>query len=92
VLGLGAQPMISDLMSGFFIIFENQFLIGDIIEVDNARGTVESIDFRTTRLRDLEVRVHVLRNGDLRRVINYSREYSNAVVRIEVPIESSIHH
>lgn len=90
VIGLGAQPMINDLVSGFFIIFENQFLVGDMIEVDGSRGTVEAIDFRTTRLRDLDGRVHVLRNGDLRRVINYSRDYSNAVVRIEVGAEADL--
>jgi len=90
VIGLGAQPMINDLMSGFFIIFENQFLIGDTIEIDGARGTVESIDFRTTRLRDLDGRVHLIRNGDCRRVINYSKDYTNAVVRIAVPIEADL--
>ncbi len=90
VIGLGAQPMINDLMSGFFIIFENQFLIGDTIEVDGARGTVEGIDFRTTRLRDLDGRVHLIRNGDCRRVINYSKDFTNAVVRVAVPIEADL--
>lgn len=90
VIGLGAQPMINDLVSGFFIIFENQFLVGDLIEIDGARGTVEAIDFRTTRLRDIEGRVHLIRNGDCRRVINYSKDFTNAVVRVDVPAEADL--
>jgi moderate conductance mechanosensitive channel len=90
VIGLGAQPMINDLVSGFFVIFENQFLLGDTIEVEDARGKVEAIDFRTTRIRDIEGRVHLIRNGDLKRVVNHSKDYSNAVVRIGVPIDSHL--
>src|SRR3712207_7862771 len=54
VVGFGAQPVINDVVSGLFILFENIFLVGDYIEVGSARGTVEAIQLRTTRLRRSE--------------------------------------
>jgi len=81
-LSLGAQKIINDTVSGFLILFEDQFLVGDYIEVEGtgASGIVDSITSRTTVLRDLSGRVHVLRNGDLRHVVNYSQDWTNAVV------------
>ena len=76
----GAQPLINDVVSGFFIIFENQYLVGDIIESNDIRGSVTAIDFRTTQIRDYAGRLHVIRNGDMRTVTNYSRDYINAIV------------
>lgn len=90
VVGLGAQPLIHDVVSGFFIIFENIFLVGDIIEGAGARGTVEAIDFRTTRIRDGEGRLHVIRNGDLRQVINFSKDHVNAVVEVRIGYEQPV--
>ena len=84
VLGFGAQPLLNDVVSGFFILFENLLLVGDTVEIAGIRGTIEAIDFRTTRIRDLDGRLHVLRNGDLRHVINYSREWVKAVVAVDV--------
>ena len=88
VLGLGAQPLINDIVSGFFILFENTYLVGDTIRTvgdgQPAYGTVEGIDFRTTRLRDADGNLHVLRNGDLRHSINYSKEYTFAVLEVTV--------
>jgi small conductance mechanosensitive channel len=84
VIGFGAQSLVNDLVSGFFILFENIYILGDQIEVGPARGIVESIEFRTTKIRDTEGRVHIIRNGDMKPVINYSKDYTKAVVAIEV--------
>lgn len=84
VIGLGARSLIEDITVGICIVYEGTFLVGDFIEVDGGKGTVEAIGFRTTRFRDLEGRVHLVRNGGLRTVINYSKDFTNAVVRVEV--------
>ena len=70
-----------------FILFENLFLVGDFVEIGEAKGTVEAIDFRTSRIRDSIGRVHIVRNGEMRQVINYSKGYSLAVVEIGVSYE-----
>jgi small conductance mechanosensitive channel len=90
VIGFGAQSLINDVVSGFFILLENIYLVGDIVEVGPARGVVEAIEFRTTRIRDAEGRVHVVRNGDMKPVINYSKDYGMAVVLVEVPYDADL--
>jgi len=90
VIGFGAQSMINDLVSGFFILFENTYLVGDIVEIGRAKGIVEGIDFRTTRIRDDEGRVLVIRNGQTKPVINYSKEYTRAVVDVEVGYDADL--
>jgi moderate conductance mechanosensitive channel len=90
VIGFGAQSLINDVVSGFFILFENIYLVGDIVEVGSARGAVEAIEFRTTRIRDAEGRVHVIRNGDMKPVINYSKDYGVAIVAVEVPYDADL--
>jgi len=84
VIGFGAQSMINDLVCGFFILFENTYLVGDMIEIGSAKGTVEGIDFRTTKIRDGDGRLHVIRNGETKQVINYSKDYTRAVVTLDV--------
>ena len=84
VVGFGAQSLINDVVSGFFILFENTYLVGDSIELAGAHGVVEAIDFRTTKIRDLDGRVHVIRNGDVKEVINNSKDYTLAVVPVDV--------
>lgn len=90
IVGLGAQPVINDVVSGFFILFENLFLVGDYIETGSARGVVEAIDIRTTRLRDPDGQQHILRNGQLGDLINYSKEYTFAVVHVGVAYHSDL--
>ncbi|MDA3960938.1 MAG: mechanosensitive ion channel family protein [Planctomycetota bacterium] len=90
VIGLGAQPLINDVVSGFFILFENLYLVGDFIEVGSIRGTVEAIDFRTTRIRDVAGNLHIVRNGDLREIANYCKGFTHAVVDVKVPYDSDI--
>jgi len=92
VIGLGAQPLINDLVSGFFILFENIYLVGDYIETGTAKGVVEGIDVRATRIRDPNGQLHILRNGQLNEVINYSKSYTNAVVEVGVEYGSNLDH
>jgi small conductance mechanosensitive channel len=92
VIGFGAQSLINDVVSGFFILFENIYLVGDTVEVGSARGVVEAIEFRTTKIRDAGGRVHVIRNGDMKPVINYSKEYGVAIVAVEVPYDTDLPH
>lgn len=90
VVGLAAQPVTTDLISGLFILFENLFLVGDYIETGDARGVVETIDVRTTRIRDPDGQLHLVRNGQIGSIVNYSKGYVYAVVMITVSTESSL--
>lgn len=90
VVGFGSQSLVNDVVSGFFILFENVYLVGDVIETGSARGVVEAIEFRITKIRDEDGRLHIIRNGDLGRVINYSSEYSLAVVTLDVAFDADM--
>lgn len=90
VVGFGAQTLIHDVVTGFFILFENTFLVGDAIETAGAKGIVEAIEFRTTKIRDSDGRLHIIRNGDIKQVINYSKEYALAVVAVEVSYQADL--
>lgn len=90
VIGFGAQALINDVVSGFFILFENTYLMGETIEVGGAKGEVEAIEFRTTKIRDDAGRLHIIRNGDMKPVINYSREFTIAVVDVVVGYDADL--
>jgi small conductance mechanosensitive channel len=90
VIGFGAQSLINDVVSGFFILLENVYLVGDTVEVGPAKGVVEAIEFRTTKIRDADGRVHVIRNGDMKPVINYSKGYTMAVVAVDVAYDADL--
>jgi small conductance mechanosensitive channel len=90
VVGFGAQSLINDVVSGFFILFENVYLVGELVEVEKARGVVEAIEFRVTKIRDNEGRLHVIRNGDMKPVINYSKGFAMAVVPVEVAYDADL--
>lgn len=83
-LGLGAQNLIRDLISGFFLILENQVRVGDVVEVNGTSGAVEQLNLRTIVLRDLEGTVHVFPNGAIERLANMTKDWSRAVVEIGV--------
>jgi small conductance mechanosensitive channel len=84
-LGFGAQSLVRDFLSGFFIIAEDQYGVGDAIAVGDTRGTVEEVSLRVTRLRAVDGTVWYLPNGEIRRVGNSSIQWSRAVVDIVVP-------
>ncbi len=92
VIGMGAQPLINDLVSGFFILFEGLFLLEDYIETETARGIVEAIHIRTTRVRDPNGQLHILRNGQINSVVSYSKDYTFAVVEVGVAYDSDLDH
>lgn len=90
-VGLGAQSFIGDLVAGFFILFENLFLVGDQIEVGEAKGKVEEIGVRTTKIRDAEGILHIIPNGEVRRIASRSKGYVNVVVDLPVPYGEDLH-
>ena len=89
-LSLGSQNLINDIVSGFFILFENYYLVGDYVETDQASGYVEAIELKTTRIRHDDGQVYYLRNGDINLVTNYSREFVYAVVDIGVDYNTNL--
>ena len=90
VIGFGAQSLINDVVSGFFILFENIYLVGDVIEGGGAKGVVEAIEFRTTRIRDADGRLHIVRNGDMKQVVNSSKDFAVAVVPVDVSYDADM--
>jgi small-conductance mechanosensitive channel len=84
-VGLGAQTLVKDMISGFFILLENQFRVHDVVSIAGVSGTVEAINLRTTVLRDVEGRVHVIPNGAISVVTNFTREWSVALLDVGVP-------
>jgi small conductance mechanosensitive channel len=85
VVGLGAQALIRDLLSGIFLLFEGLLAIGDEIRVGDHTGTVESIGLRVTRLRTLDGALRVVPNGLLTDFANYSSGWARAIVEVGVP-------
>jgi moderate conductance mechanosensitive channel len=83
-LGFGAQSLVKDFLSGIFMIFEDQYGVGDVIDVGEASGTVEAVSLRVTRLRDLNGTVWYVPNGEIIRVGNMSQNWSRAVVDVAV--------
>lgn len=91
-VGLGAQDIIKDMMAGLFIITENQFGVGDIVELNGFSGTVEAIGIRTTRIRNADGNVHIVPNGQISVVTNMSKGFNRAVVDISVAYGEDIEH
>jgi small conductance mechanosensitive channel len=89
-LSLGAQTLIKDVIGGLFILVENQYAVGDTIKVGGISGAVERITLRSTYVRDLEGRLHVVPNGEVRIVANLTREWSRALVDVGVAYEENL--
>ena len=85
VVGLGAQPLIADIIAGIFIIFENEYNVGEIITINGFRGTVTEIGIRSTKILDAAGNIMIINNNSIGDVINLSRELSLAVVDFEFP-------
>lgn len=83
-VGLAAQSLIRDFLTGFFILLENQYTVGDVVQIGDKTGLVENVGLRTTTLRDLGGTVHVIPNGEITRVSNMTHEWSRAVLDIGV--------
>lgn len=89
-VGLGAQSFVSDLVSGFFILFEEQYFVGDIVQIGDAQGRVEAINIRHTQIRDENGKLYIIPNGQIKTVINFSKGYVNAVVDVKVPTSTNL--
>lgn len=87
VVGLGAQSLIADIISGMFIIFENEYNVGEIIAIDGFRGTVTEIGIRSTKLLDTAGNIKIINNSDISNIVNMSRELSLAVVDLDFPYD-----
>jgi moderate conductance mechanosensitive channel len=89
--GFGAQSLVKDFLSGMFILVEDQFGVGDIVDLDQeTAGTVEAVSLRTTRLRSVDGTVWHVPNGDIRRVGNKSQHWSRALLDVEVSYDADI--
>jgi small conductance mechanosensitive channel len=87
-LGFGAQSLVRDFLSGMFMLMEDQFGVGDVVDTGVATGTVEGVSLRTTRLRDIDGVVWHIPNGTILRVGNKSQQWSRAVVDVPVAFEA----
>ncbi len=83
-VGFGAQTLVRDIISGFFLILENQVRVGDIAAINGTGGAVESINLRTIVLRDIEGTVHVFPNGAITTLANKSKDFSYYVLDLSV--------
>lgn len=86
-LGFGAQSLVKDFLSGIFMLIEDQYGVGDVVDVGEASGTVEEVSLRVTRLRDANGTVWHVPNGQIQRVGNKSQQWARAV--IDVPVSPS---
>jgi small-conductance mechanosensitive channel len=89
-VGLGSQKIVADLLNGLFLLFEDQILHGDYIKIGNTEGVVEQMSLRLTRVRDRFGRLHIMRNGEIQNVINYSRGWTLTVVEMGVAYENDL--
>lgn len=89
-IGFGAQNLVKDIIAGFFIVFEDQFSVGDYIETGDIEGDVEVIGLRTTKLRSYYGQLYVIPNGSIEIVTNYSLTNGFAMVEINLPYETDI--
>ena len=83
-ISFGAQSLVKDIISGLFILFENQFGVGDVIRIDPVSGAVESMTLRVVVLRDVHGVVHIIPNGEIKRVSNLTRSWSRVVLDVGV--------
>ncbi len=86
-ISFGAKAIIEDLISGFFILFDKEFLVGDYVEIDGEAGRVEKIGAKSTTLKEIDGSRYIVSNGKITNVINYSRDYRQRIVSVTVAYE-----
>jgi small conductance mechanosensitive channel len=91
-IGFGSQSLVRDFLSGMFILIEDQFGVGDIVDLGDASGTVEAVSLRTTRLRAVDGTVWHMPNGEITRVGNMSQHWSRALLDVEVAYDTDLEH
>jgi len=91
-IGFGAQSLVQDVISGFFILFEGEYMVGDFVELAGVAGTVEAITLRATSIRQPDGSLAIVPNGQVQQVINYSKRFVRAVVDVGVSYEGDLDH
>jgi len=89
-IGFGAQSLIKDVIAGFFILLEDQFHVGDVIQAAGVSGQVEQMTLRMTIVRDLQGTVHFIPNGEIKVASNLTKQWSRAVLEIGVRYEEDV--
>ncbi len=89
-LGFGAQSLVKDFLSGIFMLIEDQYGVGDLVDLGDAVGTVEAVNLRTTQIRDSHGTLWHVPNGEIRRVANKSQQWARAVLDIDVAYDTDI--
>ncbi len=89
-IGLGAKDLIKDVISGFFILFEDQFSVGDYITVEDKSGIVDTIELRVTKLRDFNGDLHIIPNGLINKVTNHAKNDIRFKIEINIAYEEDI--
>jgi small conductance mechanosensitive channel len=90
--GFGAQSLVKDFLSGIFMLVEDQYGVGDIVDVGDAAGVVEEVKLRITKIRDVHGTLWHVPNGEIRRVANMSQEWARAVLDVEVAYDTDLNH
>ena len=90
VIGLGAQSLIADIVAGVFIVFEDEYEVGDIIVLDGWRGTVVEVGIRTTKIQDAGGNIKIVNNSEIKAVINQTKENSVAKCYININYEEDM--
>ena len=90
IIGLGAQSLISDILAGFFIVFEDEFRVGDIVIIDGWRGAVDEIGIRATKIIDWQGNVKIVNNSEIATIINQSKELSVTTCVVSIGYDESI--
>jgi len=91
-VGFGAQSLVKDFLSGLFMLIEDQYGVGDVIDLGDVTGTVDSVSLRSTRLRDVHGTMWHVPNGEIRRVGNKSQLWARAVLDVSVAPGTDVHH
>nr|WP_232243106.1 mechanosensitive ion channel family protein [Paenibacillus sp. GSMTC-2017] len=89
-IGFGAQSLVKDILTGFFIILEDQFAVGDVIQTGQFKGTVEVIGLRTTKIQSWTGEIHIVPNGMINEVTNFSINNTLAVVDVLIAYEADV--
>ena len=89
-IGFGAQSLVKDVISGFFILLENQIRVGDVVNIAGVGGLVEDVGLRTITLRDLSGNVHIVPNGVIDKVTNMTKDFSRYVFNVGVAYREDV--
>jgi small conductance mechanosensitive channel len=90
IVGFGAESLVADVVTGIFLLFENQYNVGEIVEVNGFRGTVKEIGIRTTSIMDVGGNVKIINNSEMKNILNRSDNISRAVSDIAIPYETDL--